>query len=94
MPMHVLLDESRTEAIGQQYSDENKHATRRSRSRERGASSRSARRLGKASTSPLESPFLPGRAAAVAIPLDVETLGSAGETVMGTQTIDWLQENQ
>ncbi|WP_199561144.1 hypothetical protein [Streptomyces sp. CCM_MD2014] len=35
-----------------------------------------------------------GVAAAVAVPLGFETLGGAGETVMGTHTIDWLQENE
>ncbi|MGW0298817.1 hypothetical protein [Streptomyces anthocyanicus] len=33
-------------------------------------------------------------AAAVAVLLDFETLGAAGETAMGTHTIDWLQENE
>ncbi|MFD5653290.1 hypothetical protein [Streptomyces sp. NPDC127039] len=35
-----------------------------------------------------------GVAAAVAVPLGFETLGAAGEAVMGTHTIDWLQENE
>ncbi|GAA1037409.1 hypothetical protein [Streptomyces murinus] len=34
------------------------------------------------------------QAAAIAVPLVYETAGSAGETALGNQTIDWLKDNE
>ncbi|MFG3112577.1 hypothetical protein [Streptomyces tendae] len=94
MTMHGMLDESRTEAIGQQYSDDeqarNKALEKQAEWRKFAAGAAIGVGVGVASGVVIPA----GVAAAVAVPLGFETLGAAGETVMGTHTISWLQENE
>ncbi|MFD7403167.1 hypothetical protein ACFV7R_10940 [Streptomyces sp. NPDC059866] len=94
MSMHGLLDQARTEAIGHQYGEDE---TARNKALEKQAEWRkfvagAAIGVGVGVASGVVVPA--GVAAAVAVPLGFETLGSAGQTVMGTQTIDWLQNNE
>ncbi|MFD5450656.1 DUF6571 family protein [Streptomyces sp. NPDC127100] len=92
--MHGLLDQARTEAIGHQYADDedarNQALEKQGEWRKFAAGAVIGVGVGVAS----EVVVPAGVAAAVAVPLGFDTLGKAGETVMGTQTIDWLKENE
>ncbi|MET7855240.1 hypothetical protein ABZT48_45550 [Streptomyces avermitilis] len=92
--MHGMLDQARSEAIGEQFADEekarNKELEKQGEWRNFFAGAAVGVTVGVAS----EIIVPAGAAAAIAVPLAFETAGGAAETHMATQTIDWLDENE
>ncbi|HET6357240.1 DUF6571 family protein [Streptomyces sp.] len=92
--MHGMLDEVRSEAIGHEFADvkedRNRELEKQGEWRKfaAGAAIGTVAGVGAAVIVPA------GAAAAIAVPLAFETAGSAAETHFGTQTIDWLKENE
>ncbi|MEU0073190.1 hypothetical protein ABZ027_27105 [Streptomyces sp. NPDC006332] len=92
--MHGLLDQARAESIGEQFADDekerNKALEKQGEWRNFAAGATVGVAVGVAS-----GVVVPvGAAAAIAVPLAFETAGSAAETHMATETIDWLDENE
>ncbi|MFF0064129.1 DUF6571 family protein [Streptomyces sp. NPDC005279] len=94
MAMHGLLDQARTEAIGEEFGgvkeDMNRELEKQAEWRKyaAGATIGVVAGVGAAVVVPA------GVAAAIAVPLAFETAGGAAETQFATQTIDWLKENE
>ncbi|MDT0402325.1 hypothetical protein [Streptomyces edwardsiae] len=92
--MHGLLDQARSESIGEEFADQakerNKALEKQGEWRNFAAGATVGLVVGVASEL-----IIPARAAAaIAVPLAFETAGGAAETYMATQTIDWLDENE
>ncbi|MEV7503035.1 hypothetical protein [Streptomyces sp. NPDC093018] len=92
--MHGLLDQARTEAIGHEFADKedarNKELEKQGAWRDFVAGAAIGAGVGVAS----EVLVPAAGVAAIAVPLVYETAGSAGETALGNQTIDWLKDNE
>lgn len=92
--MHGLLDEVRSESIGEEFhgvkEDRNRELEKQGEWRNFAAEAviGTAAGVGAAVVVPT------GAAAAIAVPLAFEVVGGAAETQFATQTIDWLKENE
>ncbi|MEU4885988.1 MULTISPECIES: hypothetical protein [Streptomyces] len=93
--MHGLLDESRAEAIGKEFADDeaakNKALEKQAEWRKLGASTAIATTLG-IGAAVIAPPV--GAAALVAVPLAFGTAQGIGDTQFATDTIDWLEERE
>ncbi|MFF0889106.1 hypothetical protein ACFY3O_25825 [Streptomyces sp. NPDC001046] len=92
--MHGLLDQARSESIGEEFAEKakerNKELEKQGEWRNFAAGATVGVVVGVASEL-----IIPTRAAAaIAVPLAFEVAGGAAETYMATQTIDWLDENE
>lgn len=92
--MHGLLDQARSESIGEEFAEDakerNKQLEKQGEWRNFAAGATVGLVVGVASEL-----IIPTRAAAaIAVPLAFEVAGGAAETYMATQTIDWLDENE
>ncbi|MEU4684820.1 DUF6571 family protein [Streptomyces xinghaiensis] len=91
--MHGLLDESRSEAIGEEFADDeaakNKALEKQAEWRKLGASTAIATTLG-VGAAVIAPPV--GAAAVVAVPLAFGSAQGIGDTRFATDTIDWLEE--
>ncbi|WP_030216872.1 hypothetical protein [Streptomyces sp. NRRL WC-3626] len=92
--MHGMLDQTRFEAIGQEFADQKEAANRELEKqgawRDFAAGAIIGTTVGVASEL-----IIPTRAAAaIAVPLAFEVGGGAAETYMSNQTLDWLKENE
>ncbi|MEY9485882.1 hypothetical protein RKD26_001676 [Streptomyces calvus] len=92
--MHGLLDQARSESIGEEFANEakerNKELEEQGEWRKFAAGATVGLIVGVASQVIIPTTA----AAAIAVPLAFETAGGAAETYMATQTIDWLDENE
>jgi hypothetical protein len=92
--MHGLLDQARSESIGEEFANEakerNKELEKQGEWRKFAAGATVGLIVGVASQVIIPTTA----AAAIAVPLAFETAGGAAETYMATQTIDWLDENE
>ncbi|MFD5116684.1 hypothetical protein ACFWNG_30955 [Streptomyces sp. NPDC058391] len=92
--MHGLLDQARSEAIGEEFAgvkeDRNRELEKQGEWRKfaAGAVIGATAGVGAAVVVPA------GAAAAIAVPLAFETVGGAAETHFSTQTIEWLKTNE
>jgi hypothetical protein len=89
--MHGMIDEARMEAIAGQYKDE---ADKRNLALEKQAAwdEYGAGALIGVGTGLVAAPT--AGVGAVAVPIVVDTVGGAAETVVGNHMMDWLKENE